>query len=303
MKKIILSCATIILLVFMGWYFFVKDYNYRITFKTHQAPGIIYSALLGWNNGEPLNKKVVSTTSKVPFSELNQELNVSDSIIDIKWSIERKSDSVTKVTAFLKDAEHSLFQKFKIPFTKTDFVKRSLTTVKHIREGLKTHQTEYKLSSVEEAIFPEVNCAYITLSCKLNEKAKLMIAHTIDVMNYLRDNNLELKGDPFLEVTEWNLNEDLITFDFCFPIAKQYSYPESKLIKIKTIKEKKALRTIFNGNYRISDRGWFTLLDYADRNNIEIDNNPIEVFLNDPHSGGVELEWEAEIYLPVRTKL
>ena len=301
MKKFVLSGVIILCIAAIGWYFFIKDYNYKVTFKTHQAPGIVYSTLVGWNNWEPMDKKAVWTISKVPFSELNQKLNISDSIIDIKWSIERKSDSITKVTAFLSDDEHGLYQKINAPFAKTDFVKRSLATVKHIRDGLKMHETEYKLSAVSEAIFPKATCAYITLSCKMNEKAKLMIAHTIDVMDYLRNNEIELIGDPFLEVTEWKLNEDFITFDFCFPIAKKDSYPESELVKVKTVEEKKALKTVFNGNYRISDRGWFTLLDYANRNNIEIETNPIEVFLNDPHSGGIELEWEAEIYVPLKT--
>ncbi|WP_370479909.1 GyrI-like domain-containing protein [Tamlana flava] len=301
MKKFVLSAGIMVCVAVIGWYFFIKDYNYKVTFKTHQAPGIVYSTLVGWNNWEPRSKKAVSTISKTPFSKLNQKLNISDSIIDIKWSIERKSDSITKVTALLKDETHSLYQKINAPFAKTDFVKRSLATVKHIREGLKMHETEYKLSPVSEDTFPEVTCAYITLSCKMNEKAKLMIAHTIDVMDYLRDNEIELIGDPFLQVTDWKLNEDFITFNFCFPIGNRDSYPESKFVKIKTIEEIKALKTVFNGNYRISDRGWFTLLDYASRNNIEIETNPIEVFLNDPHSGGIELEWVAEIYVPIKT--
>ncbi|WGH76093.1 hypothetical protein P8625_02700 [Tenacibaculum tangerinum] len=300
MKKIIVSGSIIVFLIVIGWYFFVKDYDYKISFSTNQAPGIVYNTLLGWNNWEPINKKAVVTNYKVPFSELTQQLNVSDSIITINWLIERKSDSITKVTALLKDVKHSLHQKMMIPFSKTDFVKRSLTTVKHIREGLKIHNTEYKLSLVEEAVFTKQTCAYITLSCKMNEKAKLMIAHTIDVMDYLRNNEIERIGNPFLQVTQWDLNKDFITFDFCFPIANDKSYPKSKLIKIKTVEQTKALKTVFNGNYKISDRGWFTLLDYADRKNIAIKTLPIEVFLNDPHSGGNELDWQAEIYVPLK---
>lgn len=302
MKKMTLLFFLCFILFGTFWYLFIKDYHYKITFKTSQAPGIVYSTIIGWNNWEPKSKKVVSTKSKIPFSKISQELKVSDSVIGIHWLINRESDSITKVTAHLKDLEHNLAQKLKIAFTKTDFVKRSLTTLKHIREGINEHQKEYKLSLIEKALFPEKTCACTTLTGKLNEKAKLMIAHTIDVLEYTRDNEINIIGDPFLEVTTWNLNEDLITFDFCFPIAQQNNYPKSKLVKVKTIKEQLVLKTVFNGNYRISDRGWFTLLDYANRNNIEVETKPIEVFLNDPHSGGDELEWEAEIYLPIKNK-
>ncbi len=302
MKKLVSYSAVSLLLMAMVWYFFIKDYDYKITFRTPQAPGIVYSTLWGWNNWEPSSKKAVSTISKKPFSELTQELYVSDSIIDIKWTIERESDSVTKITAFLTDKEHSLAQKLKVPFIKTNFVRWSLATAEHIKEGLKLHQEEYKVSKVEKTMLKAKTCAYVTLECKLNEKAQLMIGHTIDVMDYLRNNNIVLTGDPFIEVTNWNLKDDLITFDFCFPIDEQDSYPDSNRVKIKKTKPQQVLKTMFNGNYKFSDRGWFTLMDYAERNNIEVKNLPVEVFLNDPHSGGDELKWEAEIYLPIKTK-
>lgn len=302
MKKVILYSAISLLLMALVWYLFIKDYDYKITFRTPQAPGIVYSTLEGWNNWEPNSLKAVSTISEEPFSELTQELKVSDSIIDIKWTIERESDSVTKVTAFLTDKEHSLAQKLKVPFIKTDFVRRGLATAEHIKVGLKLHQEDYKVSKVEKTLLKATTCAYVTLECKLNEKAQLMMGHTNDVMEYLRNNNIELKGDPFIEVTRWNLKDDQITFDFCFPIDEQDSYPDSKHVKIKQTKEQQVLKTMFNGNYKLSDRGWFTLMDYAERNNIEVKNLPIEVFLNDPHSGGDELKWQAEIYLPIKNK-
>jgi len=301
MKKIVFVVGVMVVVTVIGWYFFIKGYHYKITFETDQAPGIVYNTLVGWNNWEPSSKnKVVSTIEKKPFSFLTQQLKVSDSVIKIKWLLERKSDSVTKVSVFLKDDKHDLMQKLKIPFKKTDFVKRSLSTVKKIKEGLEFHNTEYGLSPIDSSLFPERTCAYITLSGKLNEKANLMIAHTIDVMEYLRDNNIKLMDDPFVEVTNWDLKKDSITFDFCFPIKKQNEYPKSSIVNIKTVKSKRALKTIFNGNYRISDRGWYTLLDYAERHHVKIETNPIEVFLNDPHAGEEELKWKAEIYMPIK---
>ncbi|WP_452223897.1 hypothetical protein [Lacinutrix chionoecetis] len=300
MKKTSLYIILIIAVFTASWYFLIKDYDYKVTFKTTHAPGTVYSTLIGWNNWEPNSKQAVTTISKKPFSEIEQNLKVSDSIINIKWSIHKESDSITKVTALLKDTEHSFIQKLKVPFTKTDFVKRSINTVSKIRKGLKIHEEEYKVSSVTKEVFPAQNCAYITLSGKLNEKAKLMMTHTIDVMNYIRNNELQLTGHPFLEVTNWNQKKDIMTFDFCFPIAKQDSYPKSEMVKIKTSDKKEAIKTMFNGNYRISDRAWFSLIDYAKNKNIAINELPIEVFLNDPHSGGNELEWEAEVFMPTK---
>ena len=300
MKKILLEVVLLAFLFAASWYFLLTEYDYKVTFKTTQAPGVVYNTLVGWNNWEPTSKKVVTIISKKPFSEISQNLKITDSIFNIKWIIQRESDSITKVTALLKDTEHRFIQKLKVPFTKTNFVKRGINTVKKIRKGLKRHEEDYKISSIEKGVFPAQNFAYITLTGQQHEKAKLMIANTLRIMEYIRGNNIELIGEPFLEVTKWDQQKDQITFDFCFPIAKRTSYPKSEIVKIKSTQKRDALKTMFYGNYKISDRAWFTLLHYAERKNIAIQALPIEVFLDDPHSGGNDLEWRAEVYLPIK---
>ena len=57
---------------------------------------------------------------------------------------------------------------------------------------------------------------------------------------------------------------------------------------------------IYNGNYITSDRAWYELLDDAERKNIEVHQTPVEVFYNNPNYGGDELNWKAEIYMPLK---
>lgn len=298
--KLGIYVALLLGLMMLTWYFFIKKYDYKITFTSPQSPGAIYSNLIAWNNWQPKSKKVVDVINKHPFKSIEQELKINDSIIGIKWIMEKQSDSVTKVIAQLSDTEHSVAQRIAIPFTQTDFVKRSLSTVKQIREGINAHENDYKVSPVTKATIPESNVAYIELSCKTYHKAKEMMKHTIDVMQYIRSNGLELIGDPFVQIINWDILEEDITFHFCFPIKKLGAYPKSNRVKVKTIEAQKAIKTIFNGNYRISDRGWFHLIDYAETKGLDIAFLPLEVFKDDPHSGGNELEWVAEVYLPLK---
>ncbi|WP_298486220.1 hypothetical protein [uncultured Maribacter sp.] len=300
MKKVFLFSLLSVLFITLLWYFFIMDYDYKVTFETNHPSGVVYNTLVNWNNWEPKSKKMVSIRSKKPFLEVSHDLEVFDSIVEIDWRIQKKTDTITKVTAFFKDKENSLFQKLRIPFFKTAFVNRSILIAKNIREGLKIHKEEYKVSSIEKTIFTKKNVLYTTVSCKLHKKAKTMMKHTSVVMEYIKNNELLLNGDPFLEITDWNLKEDRITFNFCFPISKEDNFPKSDFIKFKSTNEKEALKLVFNGNYSISDRGWYALIDYAERNNIKVDFLPMEVFLNSPHSGGDYLEWEAEIYLPTQ---
>lgn len=284
-----------IAVIFIGvWYFMIKDYDYKITFTTSQAPGIVYDRLTKWTDGE--------TFEQIPFSEIHHKVVAGDSIFTFRWTFIRKNDSTTLVTAKIRDEKHSLKQKLQVPFYENGFVKSAISRVKKLGESLIENAENYKISKVSREKIPAQNCAYISLESEKQNKASTMVKNISIVMNYIKDNNIELVGDPFLEVTEWNLLEDTIKFDFCFPIEERDTYPEVNTVKFKKTKERDALKAIFNGNYKISDRAWYDILDHAEMNDVIIEKLPVEVFLNDPHSGGDSLEWEAEIYMPLLNK-
>jgi hypothetical protein len=43
-------------------------------------------------------------------------------------------------------------------------------------------------------------------------------------------------------------------------------------------------------------------MDYANSKNIGIEAKPLEVFFSNPNTGGDELSWKAEIYMPIKSK-
>jgi effector-binding domain-containing protein len=73
-------------------------------------------------------------------------------------------------------------------------------------------------------------------------------------------------------------------------------------LNYKQIPATRALKAIYNGNYITSDRAWYTLLDYAEKMKEEVTPLPLEVFHNNPNMGGNELQWKAEIYMPLKEK-
>ena len=92
----------------------------------------------------------------------------------------------------------------------------------------------------------------------------------------------------------WDFN-----FDFCFPIDSVSARPEDPEVRLKTLKSERYLKAIFNGNYRISQQGWYSLFDYAQRNNIALGSEIIEIYRNDPHEGGDSMQWVAELLIPI----
>jgi effector-binding domain-containing protein len=116
----------------------------------------------------------------------------------------------------------------------------------------------------------------------------------------LANKAVKMNGTPFLEVTNWNMENDSIAYNFCFPIIKSDSLPIHKDLKYKQYDGVEAIKAIYNGNYMTSDRAWYALLDEAKRKNIEIDQTPIEVFYNNPNYGGDELRWKTEVFMPIK---
>ena len=298
----IFTLTAIVLFAVLCWYLFLKGYNYRIRFKTPHAPGTVYSSLYNlqkWNT-EDFDSVVVVRTR--PFEELTHHLFVNDSSFAINWKIKRFDDSLTQVTALAKDLNNPLIQNLSVPFQKNDFVSRSIKTTQDQMNGLYMHEKAYKvqLSGDEIVSIPSQFCAYITLESKIYEKGNTMISNIGLIMNYIKSNNIPLTGDPFLQLSSWNTEDETIVYDFCFPIKKLDSMPETETINFKHTEEFKGLKAIFNGNYRLTDRAWYELIDHAESLGLDYEMRPYEVYRNDPHSGGNDLEWVSEVYLPVK---
>ncbi len=77
--------------------------------------------------------------------------------------------------------------------------------------------------------------------------------------------------------------------------------PEHPEIKFKTVEGMDAIKTDFYGNYSISDICWYNLAEEAKNLGYQHNHKLIEVYHNDPHMGGIELEWKAEIYLGIES--
>jgi len=295
----ILKIAGIVLVLLGVWYFFIKDYNYKITFKTPQIPAIVYNQIIKYNDGEPKNTKVVRVLNKSPFNEIQQELKRGDSVIKLNWVLSKVNDSITLVTLKIKDEAHSFKQNFQAIFSKNAFVKNRISKATQFGENMNHEAESYKISSVTKAEIPAFNCAYISLESTIENKAMTMLNNIEMLTNYIRDNNMEISNHPFSEITNWNIENDSINFNFCFPIKEMENYPFTERIKIKKTLKKKALKIVYNGNYKYSDKAWYGIIEYSKSNNINIEMTPFEIYLNDPHQGGDPLQWKADVYMPL----
>ena len=294
-KKIGFVIVTL-LFVAIAWYLFVKPSDYIITFKVKTTPGTVIQSIKSWNS----NLSASKITEKHGTSAIVQERQFGDSTVTYTYHAYTLNDSITKVSVGIKDADHSLINRLTVPFSKTLFKARSDANVMEFLEALSEHLKRIKIEITGIEKTPSTYCAYIPLKSDQEGKALGMMRNYGYIGDVLSRNNVELNGPPFVEITEWNQEMDSISYNFCFPIIRSENLPITEDIKYKRLFEKDAIHAVYNGNYITSDRAWYALLAYAKRNNIEVDTKPLEVFFNNPNMGGNELEWKADIYMPLK---
>jgi effector-binding domain-containing protein len=299
-KKIIIGIS----ILFSGcmiWYFFIKKSDYIITFEAKTATGVVYQGINEWVKAEV--KKTGATCTKIEsnkFDLLKYEISKANKTLVYDWEFSPKNDSITDVKVGISEPANSFYNRLSAPFFKTDFKKEQIKTIQDIKDDLTDHLSSLKVGTISEGSSEEVFVAYINLKSVLQEKAQNMIMDDPKVTGYLFKNKIKIIGKPYVQVNSWNLDTEMLDFNYCFPIDKNTPYIADEFVKFKTIPAQKGLKVSYFGNFRTSDRGWFAILDYAKKHNKSLDLKPLEHFMANPFNGGEELSWETKIIIPYK---
>jgi effector-binding domain-containing protein len=303
MKKILIFIAFIVLLILIGAaYLLNRPSDYQAHFTVKATPDIVYHNILNWNiwNRNELSCKI-DIMSKNPVSNISQKVTQIDTTFIFNWEFTKLNDSMTTVRAYVSDPDRKFYNRLTVPFINTRFkigVRNNLIDIK-TRLELMLERFHYKFTGYQH--FEKKSCVYINMTSTLRGKARAMMTNVAELNQFVRQNNLILDGNPFLIVHDWKELKDSINFDFCFPIARIDAVPEHPKIKFMTVESMDALKTDFYGNYSITDITWYNLAEEVKKQGYRSNNRLIEVYFNDPHSGGNELEWKAEIYMGIES--
>lgn len=290
-------------IVFLGWYFLLKQSDYIISFKAKTTTGTISQGVQEWaSNQNKVGKEVATVLEKKGYEYLKLELSKGTHKEVYDWEITSLNDSVSEVNVGIKELGHSLFNRLTAPFIDTPFKKEQIAKVTDFKNGLEQHLKAFKVKIEGEGTSKAEFVAYIKLTSIMSEKAQTMIGNDAIITGYLQRNNIKIIGHPYVEVVNWDREKEILEFNYCFPVSKNIiQVPDSK-VKFKMIPALKGLKATYNGNFRTSDRAWFAILDYAKRKNIQLENKVLENFLANPFNGGNELEWQTKIIIPFASK-
>jgi effector-binding domain-containing protein len=298
-KKVVLFFSVLIS-VFLVWYLFIKKSDYCISFKVKAATGTVFQGVNEWSAlQQSAENESYRVLEKKNFNFVKQLMTQDNIKMEYTWEINSINDSVTEVNACIKDVNNSIYNRLTVPFVETDFRKQQIEKITNFRNGLNKHLESFRIKIAGIKTSEETFVAFINLKSMMQEKAQTMIANDAIITGYLQQNNIKIIGKPYVEIQNWDLDKETLDFNYCFPIAKDTKFVENEFVKFKTLKAIKGLQATYYGNFRTSDRAWFTLLDYAQKQGIDLAHQPLEHFLANPFNGGDELSWETKIIIPI----
>jgi effector-binding domain-containing protein len=304
-KKKLISVVLIIVLIPAGAIAFLltrpSDYQAHFTAKT--VLDIAYFSILNWNswNRNELIPKF-EILNKTPVSSVSMKVSVHDSTLVFKWKFEKVSDSITRIRVYVSDSQRKYYNRLIGRFFNTPFknsVRSNLFDIKSRLEFL-SKSVHYEFTGYSQ--LEKKSCVCMNLKSTIRGKAMTMLSNVTELNQFVSQNNLELNGPPFLVIYDWSELSDSIRYDFCFPVRRTDAVPENPKIKLKTIETMDAVKTDFYGNYSLTDVTWHNLAEEVKKMGHTSNHKIVEVFYNDPHAGGNELEWKAGIYMGVKPK-
>lgn len=303
MKRIItISLLSLVLLVLVSAIIlYIRPCDYRASFTTKASPDVVYFHLLNWKNwNRKLSGVEIRVSGKQALQSVSSQVVLPDTILDFHWKIEALSDSSTEVTACVSDPDRRLKNRISAPLFPIAFKRNVRKNILDLMQRLEIMRKTFHFKFKGPSYFEARDCVYMTLNCHVRQKAATMIATVTELNQFVRQHELGFEGHPFLLIHDWKVGSDSICFDFCFPIRDQEAIPPHPQISFKHVEGMEAVQSDFYGNYSITDASWFKLAEEAEKMGYSSNGRLIEVYHNDPHSGGNEQEWKAEIFLGVQ---
>jgi len=286
----------VVALMAIGYYFFVKPSEFEVNLKAKTIPGDLIGTIRIWNRSLD-SARIVQVDS---FNSLKQTIILGDRNYKYDWNFVTVNDSLTEVNIQITQPGRMLLNKLLIPFTNQDIEKDAKDIVSGFYEILKEHLRITRVELIGEVELDSSFCVCRSLETSQIEKANGMMKDYPLLTSFIANFNLKTAGPPIVKIGTWRHNLGELKFDFCFPIIEQDSLPVIDSLFYRKFKKKKVLKAEYYGNYITSDRAWYALLYYAEKNGYKVDSFPIEYFHNNPNLGMRESEWKAEVFLPLK---
>jgi len=293
MKRAVISFSAIALTGLL-YYLFVVPSEFSVRFISRTTPGDIIKTVRIWNR----SLKDATILDVDSFESLSQRIVHEGREYIYKWKFTR-GDSVTNVRIDITEPGRRIQNKALVPFTDRPIERAANDLARGFYNVLKAHLDITRVNIIGLAEVQEKFCICSFIQASQLEKGNGMMREFMPLSTFVDEANLATDGPPVIKIHHWSHQEDVLEFDFCFPLKQTVDMPDPKIFTYKTFPAELALKAEYFGNYITSDRAWYELIQFAADNGYQITGLPTEVFHNNPNLGINEKEWKADVFLPV----
>lgn len=292
-----LGFISVLVLIVIIWFSFIKTYDHQIEFEVNLPKGSIYHMILDSNNWDREN---VKTKNKSLYTSIVQTLEIENKPFQVLWQFENLNDTSSTVKLYFKNKNQSLRERYKSLFNQSQNLDSLVEISKYFKEKAQNFSDLFSIKIEGIDTVSATAYMYVEHKTKRAEKARDMINSDALLFRKNQDSLVIKNGKTFVKVKNWKTESDSIIFRYAFPVKNQKTYPTDRYVKADTLESQKALKAIFYGNYSISDQAWLALYHYAERKGIKLELSPIEIYYNNPMLGGDDKKWKTQVYMPIK---
>lgn len=120
------------------------------------------------------------------------------------------------------------------------------------------------------------------------------------LMQFIQSSRAQLAGMPLTVYNEMNNNGTVIMSN-SLPIITKLDIPDSADVSLGYMPKMKVLKTTLKGNYTYLKNAWSETMKHLEENGIkQSDQNPFEIYTNDPGKYPNPADWTTTIYIPLK---
>ena len=277
------------------YYLAIRPFEFQVNMQAKTLPGDVIGTIRVWSRSLP-DAEIIKVDS---FNTLKQNIAVNGEKYVYDWHFTRLNDSLTRINVRISQPGRGFLNKVLIPFTDQPIEQDAAKTLREFYTALKSHLLITDVKILGEVELDSTFCVCRSLTTNQIEKAKGMMRDYSLLTSFVDKFELEPDGPPIVKVRKWNHSAGHLEFDFCFPIVRSDSLPNIAYVTYRQFRKQPVLKAEYHGNYITSDRAWYALIHYAQKHGHKINGGPIEYFHNNPNTGLNEVEWKAEVFLPI----
>ncbi len=287
-----------LLLAGTATYLFLKPADYIAAFNTETSTGNLFHEINAYTTlSDSLTVK--NEIAREEYRYIEQEIAFKERNYKLRWEVEQLTDSSSRVTLKVTEPGNSLRNRALMYFEELPVELHTKELIYDFKDILDDNLDRFRVRVVGESVSPDSFCACYSTTSTPEKKAREMMRHYNYITGFLNKHELPLRGNPMVQVTDYNEETNEIAFDFCFPVDQTDSLPEHPEIFYKKIEASPSIKAVFNGNYIHSNRAWYSIYDYAVKRDKELAKLPLEIYHDNPNQGGNELAWTTEIFMPL----